>query len=169
MGCAESSLIRGMRAFVRFAPWALLLLLGGCSNDPTGTYKGSFADGSQATIIIRPDGSYEQSAVQDSQVLYMNKGTWSLKGNQLVFKDFITAFDLPRSVGGKTTFCGTSTICWGWPESDLLTFSEADNYVLRLTSKSVPPPQEIDEATVQQYRHKFSKKELRSGVSGTGR
>jgi hypothetical protein len=138
--------------------WCVLALTAGCSSDPAGVYAGTYADGSTETIIIRPDGSYEQTLLRDSQVAYINKGTWSLKDSTLEFCDFISAFVSPRCAGGKTQYVTSSSISWGWPESNLLVFSESDNYVLRLTTKEVPPPLEIDQATLGQYRDKFTLK-----------
>jgi hypothetical protein len=140
------------------AAWAVTLLLpllaGGCSNDPTGTYKGTYADGSRETIIIRPNGTYEQTLMSGSQVIYKNRGTWRMRDYYLDFDDFIMAFDKPRRLGGKTKSFDWGTGAWD-NLSNELTFSEFDNYWLKRVSKSTPPPEPMDEAEVERYRQKF--------------
>lgn len=154
MDCARFWRRRGMAASARCAALLMVLLAGGCSNDPTGTYKGAYADGSRETIIIRPNGTYEQTLMSGSQIIYKNRGTWSLRGRDLEFYDFMTPFDKQRAAGGKTRFFGASSIDWDIL-SDELVFSEFDNYWLKRVSKSVPPPEPMDEAEVERYRQKF--------------
>jgi len=145
---------RGMAA-ARGVALLLALLAGGCSNDPTGTYKGTYADESQETIIIRPDGTYEQTLMSGSQIIYKNRGTWSIRGYYLDFDDFIRAFGLPRRFGGKTEFFDGGTGAWD-NLTDELTFSEFDNYRLKRVSKSTPPPEPMDEDEIERYRQKFT-------------
>jgi hypothetical protein len=145
---------RGLAAAARFAPLLVVLLAGGCSNDPTGTYKGTYADGSQETIVIRPDGAFEQTLMLGSRVVYKNRGTWSLKGYTLRFEDFMVPFDGPRNIGGKTKFINGSSTNWD-AQSDSLFFSEFDNYWLKRVSKSTPPPEPMDVEEVSRYRQKF--------------
>ena len=145
---------RGIAAAARGVALLLALLAGGCSSDPTGTYKGTYADGSQETIIIRSDGTYEQTLMSGSQIIYKNRGTWSMRDYYLDFDDFIRAFGLPRSFGGKTEFFDGATGAWD-NLTEELSFSEFDNYWLKRVSKKTPPPESMDEAVIKQYREKF--------------
>jgi len=148
---------RGKAAAARGVALLLALLAGGCSNDndPSGTYKGTYADGSQETIIIRPDGFYEQTLMSGSQIIYKNRGSWSMRDYYLDFDNFISAFGLPRRCGGKTEFFASATGGWdNWTNE--LSFSEFDNYWLKRVSKIIPPPEPMDDAEVRQYRKKFT-------------
>jgi hypothetical protein len=135
-------------------PLVAVLLAGGCSNDPTGVYQGTYADGSQETIVIRPDGTFEQTLTLDSRIVYENRGTWGLKGDYIKFYAFIRRFDLPSEVGGGTDFLDVGTGAWGGLYGELV-FSEYDNYRLTLVSKSTPPPEPMDMEEVLRYRQKF--------------
>lgn len=70
----------------------------GCGGTPltaenlVGTYEARYDDGSQETVIIRSDGTLEQTCTINGRMLYQNKGTWEIRDDGLVFYRYILRF-----------------------------------------------------------------------------
>lgn len=60
-------------ASIACSPWS--------PKDAVGTYEGDYGVYGKETMVIRPDGTFEQTLVRDGKVQYRNQGTWEIMPN----------------------------------------------------------------------------------------
>jgi len=56
-----------------------------------GNYEGEYFGGIE-TFTLTPDGKFTQSFTVNGKVLYTNQGTWTHKGRNLRFQNFMKAY-----------------------------------------------------------------------------
>ena len=92
-----------------------------------GTYKGTYAGGTE-TLVIRIDGSYTQTFIREDQVIYVNNGLWRIaRGREIEFTNFRRLMSNSGWVYPRPKLLLSPTGVWHWPGGEI-EFGECGNY-----------------------------------------
>jgi len=121
-------------ASIACSPWS--------PQDAVGTYEGDYGVYGKETMVIRPDGTFEQTLVRDGKVQYRNQGTWEITPDptwkygspDIWFHDIMRPYEAPERMPfepprPESVFIDGSTCSWtpklgiiglwGWPKEEL--------------------------------------------------
>lgn len=88
--------IAAHRALTYAGVLSLACFLVGCvSREPenlVGTYAGDYGNGAHETIVIRQDGTFEQTITREGSLPIRNTGRWEIFHASVLFHDFVVAF-----------------------------------------------------------------------------
>jgi len=105
-----------------------------------GTWKGKYTTGGEEVIVIRADGTYEQTYTRKGTTLYRNSGAWSIgEGNTVWFHDSLRALGFSRDPDGNPRWRGTSGAAYSYLSGPVLFFSNDNDYFVRKQTSDVPP------------------------------
>jgi len=97
---AADTTARGGLTGHRMFSYALVLslscfLLGCVSREPkdlVGTYVGNYGNGAHEIIVIREDGTFEQTITREGGLPIQNTGRWEIRYASVLFHDCVVAF-----------------------------------------------------------------------------